>query len=518
MLIRLDRTVLRRITRILLALAALVVAGFVLLVLIGLWSRYEQKTTGLDFRGIYEWFFATQDGLSKNPQARTRVEAEHSQQAQLLQQVPRLVGTGGVGNANQGMSVAVSADGYTVILGGPGPNNADRDRSPLAGPVGAAWVFTRRGSAWMQQGKKLVGTTNEYGGGLWSQGASVALSGDGKTAIVGGPSDDRTTGAAWIFTFRGEAWTQQGKKLVGSGSYKTGEPPLSPGQGLSVALSADGNTAIVGGWRTEGAWIFTRNGDEWTQQGNKLVGSGAVGAARQGMAVALSADGNTAIVGGAADNNNTGAAWVFTRIGGVWTQQGKKLVGSGAEGRARQGTSVAFSADGNTAILGAPNDSSTDKSRPFGLGPAGAAWVFTRTGGVWMQQGDKLVSRGAAGSARQGTSVTLSADGETAVLGGLADDGSIGAVSVFTRNAGHWMQDKELVGIGSLVKSASSVALSADGSLVAIGAPNDNGGMGAAWVFTRKGSGADEHAGHIRCREASDDVLSCNTSVSHAAR
>jgi hypothetical protein len=499
MLHRLDRTVLRRTTRSLLALAAFVVAGFVLLVLTGLWSRYEQK-----------------DGLSKNPHVRTPVEAGRSQQAQLLQQVPRLVGTGAVGNANQGMSVAVSADGYTVILGGPGPNNADRDRSPLAGPVGAAWVFTRRGSAWMQQGNRLVGTTNEYGGGLWSQGASVALAADGKTAIVGGPSDDRTTGAAWIFTLRGEAWTQQGKKLVGSGSYKTGEPPLSPGQGLAVALSADGNTAIVGGWRTEGAWIFTRNGDEWTQQGNKLVGSGAVGAARQGMAVALSADGNTAIVGGAADNNNTGAAWVFTRVGSVWTQQGKKLVGSGAEGRARQATSVALSADGNTAILGAPNDSSSDKPRPFGLGPAGAAWVFTRNGSVWMQQGDKLVSRGSAGTARQGTTVALSADGKTAVLGGLADDPRIGAVSVFTRNAGHWMQDKELVGIGSLVKSASSVALSADGSLVAIGAPNDNGGIGAAWVFTRDGSGADEHAGAIRCREDSEDLLYCKTTVSHA--
>jgi hypothetical protein len=78
MLNRLGHTVLRRITRILLRLAALVVAGFVLLVLIGLWSRYEQKTTGLDFRGIYERFFATQDGLSNNPQARTRIEAERS--------------------------------------------------------------------------------------------------------------------------------------------------------------------------------------------------------------------------------------------------------------------------------------------------------------------------------------------------------------------------------------------------------------------------------------------------------
>jgi hypothetical protein len=355
-------------------------------------------------------------------------------------------------------------------------------------------VFTRKGSSWIQQGNKLVGTTSGYGGGLWSQGASVALSADGKTAIVGGPSDDKTTGAAWVFTLGSEGWAQQGKKLVGSASYKAGEPPMSVGQGLSVALSADGNTAIIGGWRSEGAWVFTRNGDVWTQQGNKLVGSGAVGIARQGMAVALSADGNTAIVGGATDNSNTGAAWVFTRSGSVWAQQGKKLVGSGAAGKALQGTSVALSADGTTAILGAPNDNSNDKSRPFGLGPAGATWVFTRGGGVWMQQGDKLVSSGIAGSARQGTSVALSADGNIAVVGGIADDGSFGAVSVFMRTAHQWMQDKELTGIGAVVKSASSLALSADGTLVAIGSPNDNGGIGAAWLFTRKGTGLVSHA------------------------
>ena len=107
-------------------------------------------------------------------------------------------------------------------------------------------------------------------------------------------------------------------------------------QGCSVALSADGNTAIVGGPNDNSgigaAWVFTRSGGVWTQQGIKLVGTGAIGAAGQGNSVALSADGNTAIVGGPGDNSDTGAAWVFTRSGGVWTQQGSKLVGTGAVG------------------------------------------------------------------------------------------------------------------------------------------------------------------------------------------
>jgi hypothetical protein len=70
----------------------------------------------------------------------------------------------------------------------------------------------------------------------------------------------------------------------------------------------------------------------WTQQGSKLVGTGVVGNQANQGSVALSGDGNTAIVGGNADNGGTGAAWVFTRSAGVWAQQGDKLVGAGGVG------------------------------------------------------------------------------------------------------------------------------------------------------------------------------------------
>ena len=355
----------RTIGRLLLTLAILAITGFVLLVLIGLWDRHEQEITA-GLRNIYERYLASQAGPSSSARARAADEtapvARGRQVAttQTFQEQPKLVGTGAAGSANQGMSVALSADGNTAIVGGPGPNNADRDRPPSVGPAGAAWVFTRSGGGWRQQAK-LVGTTADYGGGLWSQGTSVAVSADGNTAIIGGPSDDRTTGAVWVFTRSDGVWTQQGNKLVGSGA---GEPPLLPGQGMSVALSADGNTAIIGGWQAEGAWVFARSGSVWRQQGKRLVGTGALGKARQGMSVALSADGNTAMVGGWSDNSKTGAAWVFTRNGNVWMQQGKKLVGTDAVGRASQGMSVALSGDGNTAILGGPGDNSRDRSAP----------------------------------------------------------------------------------------------------------------------------------------------------------
>lgn len=147
---------------------------------------------------------------------------------------------------------------------------------------------------------------------------------------------------------------------------------------------------------------------QFSQQGPKLIGTGAEGRTQQGGAVSMSADGNTAIVGAPEDDGGRGAAWIWTRSGGVWTQQGPKLVGSGAVGNAFQGWAASLSADGNTAIVGGLFDNSD----------AGAAWIWTRNGGVWTQQGPKLVGLDAVGSARQGLSVSLSADGSTAIVGG----------------------------------------------------------------------------------------------------
>src|SRR5262245_50937775 len=58
---------------------------------------------------------------------------------------------------------------------------------------------------------------------------------------------------------------------------------------------------------------------QFSQQGPKLVGTGATGVTGQGVSVSLSSDGNTAIVGGDLDDSLAGAAWVYTRSGGVWT-------------------------------------------------------------------------------------------------------------------------------------------------------------------------------------------------------
>src|SRR5262245_8466215 len=227
---------------------------------------------------------------------------------------------------------------------------------------------------------------------------------------------------------------QQGTKLVGTGAIGAAE------QGYSVAVSADGNTAVVGGRNDNGnvgaMWVYTRSGGAWSQQGPKLVGTGAVGTARQGSSVAVSADGNTADVGGSGDAGGMGAVGVLTRSAGVWSQQGAKLVGTGGSG-SNQGVSVAASADGNTVVVGGWIDNAG----------VGAVWVFTRVAGVWSQQGAKLVGTGAVGDAFQGVSVAVAAGGKTAVGGGRVGGGGVGAVGVVTSSAGVGdQQGEQLVG------------------------------------------------------------------------
>jgi FG-GAP-like repeat len=424
-------------------------------------------------------FAAVSKALAKAAAVTALLCAGQPAAAQFTQQGPKLVGTGqinGGDGANEGWSVALSADGNTALVGGNNDNSG----------LGAVWVFTRIGGVWSQQGSKLLASGAT--GANVQLGQSVALSADGNTALVGGHGDNNGAGAAWVFTRSGGVWSQQGSKLVGTGAGTS----TGANQGWSVALSADGNTALVGGYSDSSfagaAWVFTRSGSVWSQQGSKLVGTGSVGDAEQGWSVALSGDGNTALVGGVSDNagNNIGATWVFTRSGGVWSQQGAKLIGTGAVA-ARQGNAVALSADGLTALVAGRNDNVN----------LGAIWVFTSTGGVWSQQGSKLVGTGAVGSALQGASVALSADGNTAVEGGWTDNGSVGAVWVFTRSGGVWSQQgSKLVGTGSTGgdQEGFSIALSADGKTLLEGGPADNVGTGAAWVFVQPTvQGANTH-------------------------
>jgi hypothetical protein len=371
-------------------------------------------------------------------------------------------GLGGFGSA-----VAISADGSTEVVGAPGD----------AGGRGAAWVFTREGSTWTEQGEKL--TDGEVTGGSLPEasafGTSVAISADGATAVVGGPGDAAGAGAIWVFVREGSTWMQQGEKLTG------GEEEGAAELGHSVAISDDGATALAGGARDAkglgAAWAFTREGAAWAQQGAKLLAAHEAGHGQFGGSVALSGDGDTALIGARADHSftNTGAAWAFSRTGATWMQQGEKLTGAGETAGGEFASSVALSDDGETALIGGVANE----------GGTGAAWAFTHEGSTWLQQGEKLTS-GEASPAAFGSAVALSANGTKALVGASGDALEAGAAWIFSSEGAGWVrQGAKLTGGDETGAAAfgSSVALSDGAHAALIGGPQDGLGVGAVWTF-----------------------------------
>jgi hypothetical protein len=358
--------------------------------------------------------------------------------------------------------------------------------------------------------------TNPAGDAAGLFGVSVALAGDGNTALVGASGDSENIGSATVFIRAGTTWFNQ-QTLLGL----TGGPDkeIGPGTfGSSVALSSDGNTALVGAsGDREGigsATVFIRAGTTWINQ-QTLLGliSGPdkeIGPGNFGSSVALGSDGNTALVGDPFDG--IGSATVFIREGTTWINQHTlKAPSSGADkeiGAGAFGLSVALSSDGHTALVGAPGDNAGDAAFATAVG---AAWVFIHNGTTW-DGGQKLTAptsgsgeetnNDAWGDGQFGWSVALSSDAATALIGGPNDNGVVGAVWAFyfqpaflDRGAG-WFEEQKLTapttGPGKRndpPKFGHGLALSADSGTALVGGPFDDrgaggdGDAGAAWVF-----------------------------------
>ena len=301
------------------------------------------------------------------------------------------------------------------------------------------------------------------GGRTWR----IALSADGQTAVVGDPGAERLAGRVWVFAQVQGAWVQRAT-LAASDA-------MGPAMfGSSVAVSADGTTVLVGGMNDHGAysphagqdgaaWVFVRNGDTWSQQGPKLRPSDADGAAA-GTSVALSADGATAFVAGS-------GVWAFSRDGEAWRQQGQGFATSDG-GSAASLSQVAVSADGATVVAGAPLENDM----------AGTARVFGRDGDAWRQQ-SRLP--GAEPSSRFGSTVAISGDGQTVVVGELS------RARPFTRDGDGWAAgdpiERPHPDPASTGAFPTGIAISEDGGTVALG--DSDGQHLSAWVLRDQGDG-----------------------------
>jgi hypothetical protein len=460
-------------------------------------------------------------------------------------------GCGGVLQGHTGQGVALSADGTTLAVGAPheasgaaGINGSQSDNSVF--DAGAVYVYTRAGSGWTQQAYVKASNPRESA----AFGHAVALSADGNTMAVsafwepsaatginGNQRDESIpqAGAVYVFTRRGTTWTQQAYvKASNTGEAGTADTFGEGDQfGFSMALSADGSTLAVGALTEDGGvpgingnqtsnaaasagavYVFTRTGDAWSQQA--YVKSANIDAGDMfGYAVALSADGSILAVGafdedgsarginGKPDNmnNGSGAAYVFTRTGGTWSQQAY-IKASNGEPQDSFGVHVALDDDGDTLLVGSlDEDCSATGVNPPGCGSdwkedlsMGAAYVFVRSGTTWAQQAFIKASNTGFND-WFGSRVTLSGDGNTAAVGASLEDGSAtgingrqdndaageaGAVYLFTRTGTTWSQQAYVKGANTQAfdEFGSSIALDRSGRMLVSSALGEDSGRG----------------------------------------
>jgi len=311
-------------------------------------------------------------------------------------------------------------------------------------------------------------------------GFALALSADGNTAIVGMRGRSNYTGAASVFTKTGGMWGETVKLTARDGVE-------GDFFGVSVALSADGNTALVGAYsahgRTGAAYVFTQvNGGGWLQRSQLIAADGRAGESF-GAAVALNTDGTLAAVG-APNAGDMGVTYLFGKGDNGWGAQAR-LTSSAAQVKDAFGASVSISGDGNLLLVGATGRSTN----------TGTVYVFGRansSGNDWAQTGQLSAGDGAAGDFF-GWSVAMSADGTAAVIGTPNRAMYRGTAYLFSRGETSWSQSAALsVSDGRANdRFGNSVAISADGGVVIVGAPNKNRQTGTAYVFGRIGSGRD---------------------------
>ena len=350
---------------------------------------------------------------------------------------------------NFGWSVALAGD--TLAVGAPfeasdvtGVNSNEPDSNSASG-AGAVYVFTRTGGLWSQQAY-LKASNTDAGDNF---GISVTLAGEtlavgayreasNATGTNGNEADNSApgAGAVYVFTRAAGVWSQEAYLKASNAGGLFGYGVALAGDTLTVgapfeasnATGVNGNQADTSAPQAGAVYVFTRTAGVWAQQAY-LKASNTDAGDRFGLGLALDSDtivvgarleasGANGVNGDQADNSapNAGAVYVFTRTGGVWSQQAY-LKASNAGADKNFGGSVAIVGDivavgsrledsGETGINGNQENNTAPDS--------GAVYLFARSGGVWTHQAYLKASNSDVGD-QFGVSVALS--GNTLVVG-----------------------------------------------------------------------------------------------------
>lgn len=361
-----------------------------------------------------------------------------------------------------GQAVALSMFGDVALIGRP-------NFSTSAGAV-SVFRYSHSDAKWIDQFELAASDQNDDD----MFGFSVSLASHGLVAAIGAIGG--FSGSAYIFVNSDTSWVQRQQLLPSDGQS-------NEEFGYSIATSAGGDTVIVGSWHAAinsnnqqgAAYIFQFNGASWAFQ-KKIYASDGSANDNFGTAVALSADGQTALVGAAQSNTVSGLAYIFICSDSIWHQQ--KTIQNPNPGGICFGTSVALFGQGPTqiALVGSNWDTINGSEQ-------GSAYVFIRSDGTWPVQ-QRLWDPNGAAYDQFGSSVALgrSTEGHDIALIGAAGGNK---AYVFKRASDVWTLFQKIVANNSdsSVNFGNTVALTGDGSKGLIGASAFNFDQGSTYFF-----------------------------------
>ena len=384
-------------------------------------------------------------------------------------------------NDNSGSSVSLSSDGRTIAIGSPGnrgPRNAQGDACSSCDGIGHVRIFNYVGTNWIQVGNDIDGNFGQNHSRQEQTGTSVSLSADGKRVAIGSPGSSlgaNKNGRVRIYDYNGSAWMQVGSDIDGGAAGDE--------FGWAVSLSSDGSKLAIGATHAERVgdkyghvqiYEYTPSGvTSWTQLGADI--DGEVADDKFGVDVSLSSDGSRVAIRGVYDVH----IYDYTPSGVTsWTQVAKLF-----NDQNEYASSVSLSSDGSRVAIGAQlnngaNGTYSGQVRIYEYTPSGVT--------SWTQLGADI--DGEAANDYSGGSVSLSSDGSIVAIGARQNVGvngnSQGHVRIYEytpTGLNSWtlvvpdIEGEAAQDNSSGDKDQHALSLSSDGSIVAIGAPQNDG-------------------------------------------
>ena len=349
-----------------------------------------------------------------------------------------------------GYTVSLNADGNVMAIGQPTADNN----------TGMVRVY-EWSQGWVQIGQSIIGESGDRSG------FSISLSDDGKTIAVGAPYNQTNgykSGCVRVYEFNNNQWMQLGNNINGISRVDF--------CGNSVSLSANGKIVAIGsrlndanGRERGHVRVFQIYENEWSQLGQNIEGT--TNFENFGYSVSLSDNGQILAIGAPYNNNRTGIVKVYEFSNNNWIQLGSNINGDSAGDW--NGNSVSLSADGKILAVGAKNNNDNGNK-------SGHVRIFELNNTDWIQLGNNIAGEDEYNDS--GYSVSLSADGTVVAIGAPENNGNgeySGHVRVYKFDGNTWLQHgKDIDGDGENTMSGSSVSLSADGTVVAIGSYHDD--------------------------------------------